>query len=87
LTSQITTNPSYENTSQIPLLTPQTEFPTKEFKVIIDGDIQRQTSVKSFKWLSRPKVVQYQAGEYVAPAQSKNNTVPDFVKRLPELRN
>lgn len=57
---QFTTNPNYENIDLIPELTPKTEFATKEFKVVIDGDIQKQRSVKSFKWLSKPTAAQAQ---------------------------
>jgi len=56
--SQFTVNPNYENIDLIPELSPKTEFDTKEFKVVIDGDIQKQNSVKSFRWISRPTVVQ-----------------------------
>lgn len=84
--SQFTTNPNYENISMIPYLTPKTEFPTKEFKVIIDGDIQKQSSVKSFKWLARPKVVQTQSEQYVPP-QKEVPEIPDFVKNLPDLKH
>lgn len=83
--SQFTTNPVYENTSQIPYLTPKTEFPTKEFKVIIDGDTKAQNSVKSFKWLARPKVnpsVPIQNQVTTTPA----STIPDFVNKLPDLK-
>lgn len=84
--NQFTTNPNYENISQIPYLTPRTEFSTKEFKVVIDGDIQKQSSVKSFKWLSRPKTTQSQSIQYNAP-QKQNHIIPDFVKKLPDLKN
>src|SRR5574344_1990837 len=56
LVNQITTNPNNENVSMIPELTPKTSLPTKEFKVIFNGGIQSQSSVKSFKWLSKPTV-------------------------------
>lgn len=87
--SQFTTNPDYENTSQIPYLTPKTELPTKEFKVVIDGELDKQSSVKSFKWLSRPKVnSNYTPQNYVSPTQfRKDAALPDFVDRLPELKN
>lgn len=82
--NQYTINPYYENTSQIPQLTPKTEFPTKDFKVIIDGDVSKQSSVKSFKWISSPK-----AGQISAPVQHEappQKPVPDFVKDLPDLK-
>lgn len=98
--SQITTNPSYENISQIPYLTPKTEFPTKEFKVVIDGDVQKQSSVKSFKWLSRPRIVQSSQiqkdidtqqpitipSTTIPTQEIPTTTIPDFVKKLPDLK-
>lgn len=83
--NDFTTSPSYENISQIPELTPVTEFPTKGFKVIIDGDVRKQSSVKSFKWLSRPKVTQsfQQETPSIIPKQQE---VPAFVKNLPDLK-
>ena len=93
---QMTTNPNYENTSQIPDLTPKTEFPTKEFKVLIDGDIHKQSSVKSFKWISSPKIGQpegqpvqqiYSQPEVQPEPQKPTAEVPEFVNRLPDLKN
>jgi len=84
--NQYTTNPNYENKSQIPPLSLQTEFKTKEFKVIIDGDVSKQSSVKIFKWLSTPKIVEGQVQPYIPPKQPQYE-VPDFVKNLPNLKN
>lgn len=81
---QITSNPAYENISQIPPLTPQTEFKTKEFKVIIDGNIMKQSSVKSFKWLSKPRIINNTLPQN--SVKEKNNTVPDFIQKLPDLK-
>lgn len=53
LINQITTNPSGENLNMLPDLTPKQET-TKEFKVIIDGNVESTSSVKSFKWLATP---------------------------------
>lgn len=86
LINQLTTNPNYENTSMIPDLTPKTEFPTKEFKVVIDGEVHKQSSVKSFKWISTPKSIQYQIEQEVPPQQPIPE-VPDFVNRLPDLKH
>lgn len=83
--SQFTTNPNYENISMIPYLTPRTEFPTKEFKVIIDGDVQKQSSVKVFKWLANPKIVQTQT-QQSSSSQKQAPAVPDFVKKLPDFK-
>lgn len=85
--NQFATNPTYENTSQIPYLTPRTEFPTREFKVIIDGDLQKQSSVKSFKWIARPRV---QNSPQIVPEtneETKTQTIPDFVNNLPNFKN
>lgn len=83
LINQISTDPHYENTSQIPDLTPKTEFKTKEFKVIIDGEVQKQSSVKSFKWLAKPKAV---APNYEPQPEQPKAEVPDFVKNLPDIK-
>lgn len=97
LINQYTTNPNYENTSQIPYLTPRTEFPTREFKVIIDGDVSRQSSVRSFKWISSPKAASEtttrtssssQEPEAIPGTPQKSTSeVPDFVRNLPDLKN
>ena len=85
--NQFTTNPNYENISQIPSLTPKTDFKTKEFKVIIDGDIRKQSSVKTFKWLSRPKIVQAIQQKTTQTVTSHPQAkLPDFVKKLPDLK-
>ena len=86
LLSQFSTNPTYENIYEIPYLTPKTELPTKEFKVIIEGEIQKQSSVKSFKWLARPTVIPTQSNTYISPSRPIIS-VPDFVKNLPDLQN
>ncbi|MFA7658865.1 MAG: AsmA-like C-terminal region-containing protein [Candidatus Gastranaerophilaceae bacterium] len=85
--NQYTVNPNYENVSMIPYLTPRTEFSTKEFKVIIDGEINRQSSVKSFKWISNPKLAQPQSQiQQYNPPQKQQPAIPDFVNKLPDLR-
>lgn len=83
--NQYRTNPYYENTSQIPYLTPKTEFPTKEFKVVIDGEIDKQSSVKSFKWLAQP--IHKQSSSQTLPQTPPSQAVPDFVKNLPDLKH
>ncbi len=55
LIDQITTNPSGENLSMLPPLSPSQEN-TKEFKVQITGPVDSTSSVKYFKWLSTPRV-------------------------------
>ena len=99
LINQLTTSPEYENTSLIPPLTPQTSLPTKDFKVVINGEIGNQSSVKSFKWLSRPQMVQSpqyqsnlppQVGQTVLGVQKRiqevSAPVADFINALPDLR-
>jgi hypothetical protein len=83
LANQFTTNPNYENISEIPFLTPKTNFETKEFKVIISGDIQKQSAVKSFKWLTSSKINQPQINIY-KPSTGKKTEIPDFIKKLPD---
>lgn len=83
--TQLRTNPVYENTSQIPPLSLKTQFKTKEFKVIIDGDIQKQTSVKSFKWLAKSSSTEALPPFPVVKPQAPE--LPDFVKKLPDYKN
>lgn len=88
--SQITTNPNYENITQIPDLYPKTEFATKEFKVVIDGEIHKQTSVKSFKWITGTQAPQVYAQPDAQPEpqpQKPTAEVPEFINRLPDLKN
>lgn len=81
LINQMTTNPDYENTSLIPPLTPQTSMPTKNFKVIINGGVDSQSSVKSFKWLSTPTATQTpQTGTNIPP--QVNQAVQNVQKRV-----
>lgn len=86
LINQFTVNPNYENISEIPYLSPKTEFPTKEFKVVIDGEVHKQSSVKSFKWISNPKAgqIQIQQNESI---QKPTPVIPDFINTLPNLKN
>ena len=53
LINQMTTNPKGENLALLPELTPAQEN-TKEFKVIVNGNVESTSSVKSFKWLASP---------------------------------
>lgn len=83
--NQFRTNPVYENTAEIPQLTPKTQFQTKEFKVVIDGDVQKQTSVKSFKWLAKPANTESLPPPVVNKPTAQE--LPDFVKNLPDYKN
>lgn len=97
LINQMTTNPSGENLSMLPELTPLQEN-TKEFKVIIDGNVESTSSVKSFKWLATPTAdttgstttssVQQQAQQAVDTI--KNNTqnmINKVIKIQPTTQN
>lgn len=81
---QIKNNSFIADVSQIPPLSVKTHFPSKEFMVIISGEPTRQTSVKSFKWITPLSNTQKQQ-QTSTPMQSEQN-VPDFVKRLPNLK-
>jgi len=37
--------------SKLPPLTTQVEVPTKIFRAVINGPVEKQTSVKSFQWI------------------------------------
>lgn len=100
LIHQITASPDYENTSMIPPLTPKTEMPTKDFKAVISGNVESQSSVKSFKWLSNAKAVQNDGSNELQPQNvTSNNSAPstykqvnkvtappDFLKALPDFK-
>lgn len=82
LVSQYTINPNYENTDLIPELTPKTNFSTKEFKVVIDGNVQKQNSVKTFKWISKPTVAKTAIN---IPAKSQiHSTVKQYQSNIKE---
>lgn len=85
---QMTTSPQYENMSMIPDLTPKTILPTKEFKVIIDGSADAQNAVKSFKWLSNPRLENGSMiiNPVMESEKPKQYTTPDFVNSLPDLK-
>ena len=87
LVSLLTVNPNYENTSEIPYLTPKTQFATKEFKVIIDGEVNKQSSVKSFKWISNPVIQSVTEQSIPIKKEKELPVVPDFVNKLPDLKN
>lgn len=80
LIDQMTTNPAYENTSLIPDLTPKTELPTREFKVMINGGVESQSSVKSFKWLSKPQANQTTTANSSQTLQQMQNSLQNTVQ-------
>lgn len=91
LINQYTTNRNYENISEIPPLSIKTHFPTKEFKVVIDGQMSKQSSVKSFKWIAKPQLASpVSTSPELTPAKTLQSPapteVPDFVKNLPDFK-
>ena len=62
MVNQITTNPYGENVSMLPDLTPKQSGATKEFKVILNGNIESTKAIKSFKWLSNPTITPATSG-------------------------
>jgi hypothetical protein len=79
--NDMTTPPAAENTEMIPPLIPSTEFRTREFKVMIDGDIHSQSSVKYFKWLSIPKL---SSNTRVITGEQVKQTVQNIKQRVQE---
>ena len=73
LITQMTTNPSGENLSMLPDLTPRQIGPTKEFKVSIIGSVESTSSIKYFKWLSTP--------------QAQTNTQPSIPTSADEIKS
>lgn len=51
--SDLTTVSDIRDVLEVPDLTVKTNFKTQEFKVLINGDIDKETSVKTFKWIRR----------------------------------
>lgn len=74
LINQMTTNPSGENLSLLPTLTP-TQPNTKEFKVIINGNVESTSSVKSFKWIASPKADTTQTTTTTTNQQQTQQTI------------
>lgn len=68
LINQITTNPSGENLTLLPELSPA-QSNTKEFKAAVEGIIDSASAVKYFKWLATPKA------EAVQQTTTTQNTI------------
>lgn len=54
LINEMTIKPSGENLTMLPDLTPKQTGETKAFKVILNGGVDKTSSIKSFKWISNP---------------------------------
>ncbi len=88
----MTTDPASENVAAIPALSSGSKY--KDFKVVFNGGIQSQSSVKSFKWLSKldpadiekldPK--QQIKDSMDALNQLKKTTVGDFKQSAENLK-
>ena len=68
LINQMTTNPSGENLTLLPELSPA-QSNTKEFKAAVEGIIDSASAVKYFKWLATPKA------EAVQQTTTTQNTI------------
>lgn len=85
-----------EKIDLIPPLTPKTSLSTKTFKVSIDGKIQSQSSVKSFKWVTgaqscRPgENPMTEENALIKKEDEQKNQkeilIPDFIDSLPDLK-
>ncbi len=55
---------------------------------MIDGEIHKQTSVKSFKWITKTQAPQvYAQPEVETQPQKPTAEIPEFINRLPDLKN
>lgn len=81
----VTTTGDLEDISQVPDLTVKTNFKTQEFKVLINGRIDKQTSVQSFKWIKQDKTTPSFIQPKPQKQQSEQN-LPEFINKLPDLK-
>ena len=72
LINQITTNPSGENLSLLPDLSPA-QANTKEFKAAINGSLESTSSVSYFKWLATPQASSQATTTVSQPSQVQQN--------------
>ena len=80
----ITTESDLNDLSKVPDLTVKTNFKTQNFKVLINGRIDKQTSVQTFKWIKEEKV----PNTFVQSKPKQNKTeLPEFINKLPEYKN
>lgn len=87
LINQFTTPPQAEDTSIIPSLTRETTSAPKEFKVIIQGPVDKQTSVKSFKWLANPQAQQAQSPQLLPQLNQVGAQVGQKIEQIGEQLN
>lgn len=83
----ITTTADLEDISQVPDLTVKTNFKTQEFKVLINGRVDKQTSVQSFKWIKQDKTTPTTPTFIHSKEQPKKEPLPEFINKLPEYKN
>ena len=81
--TDVTTSTDLRDVKKIPELTVKTNFKTREFKVLISGDINKQTSVKTFKWIDSKEPVIIKT----TVQQSQKYKLPDFIDKLPSFKN
>ena len=81
--TDVTTSTDLKDVKNIPELTVKTNFKTREFKVLISGDVNKQTSVKTFKWIDSKEPVIIKT----TVQQSQKYKLPDFIDKLPSFKN
>ncbi len=82
--SDLTTTADIQDISNVPELTVKTNFKTQEFKVLINGDINKETSVQSFKWIKQTKIPAVYTNSQ--PEMQKQQPLPVFIDKLPEFK-
>lgn len=82
--SDLTTTADVEDIENVPELTVKTNFKTQEFKVLISGDIDKKTSVKSFKWIKRDTTSKVPSTQSKSSQEKK--PLPSFIESLPDFK-
>lgn len=82
--SDLTTTADVEDIENVPELTVKTNFKTQEFKVLIKGDIERETSVKTFKWIKRDTTSNLQSSQNASTKEKQ--ILPSFIENLPDFK-
>ena len=85
--SDLTTDPDKEKTSEIPALSNKQDT-YKDFKVVFNGGIESTSSVKSFKWLSKPDLSAIEQPSVKETVKSiKTNLNTDLNNTVNTLKN
>lgn len=91
LLKQMTSNPESEKTELIPALTNGSSS-HKEFKVVFNGNIEKASSVKSFKWLSKCDTFEMDIKKELQNAKEAvildiENTIKDTQTKAENVKN